>query len=103
VLVKMLLAEFVVTLVICCHFGLRLKMLAEACLRSSWCFGVQPCGQVAAEEIAVKPNVPAIQMEETIPMGVSEEQVTAPQDVLKPARKDAQLMAEAVSPFKSQP
>jgi U3 small nucleolar RNA-associated protein MPP10 len=70
-------------------------LFAKVCNRLDALSNFHFTPKVVADEIAIKPNVPAIQMEEKIPMGVSQEQVTAPQDVLKPKGKDSDLIAEA--------
>eukprot|EP00802_Teleaulax_amphioxeia_P014668 Tamp_14741.p1 GENE.Tamp_14741~~Tamp_14741.p1 ORF type:complete len:461 (-),score=157.96 Tamp_14741:222-1568(-) len=70
-------------------------LFAKVCNRLDALSNFHFTPKVVADEIAIKPNVPAIQMEEKIPMGVSEEQVTAPQDVHKPKGKTADLTAEA--------
>lgn len=70
-------------------------LFAKVCNRLDMLSNFHFTPKVAVDEIQIKPNVAAIQMEETIPMGVSEEQTSAPQDVLKAKSKDAELMGEA--------
>jgi len=70
-------------------------LFAKVCNRLDMLSNFHFTPKVAVEEIQIKPNVAAIQMEETLPMGVSEEQTSAPQDVLKAKSKDVELMGEA--------
>ena len=63
-------------------------LFAKVCNRLDAMSNFHFTPKAAVTEIAIKPAVPAIQMEETIPMGVAEEQTTAPQDVLKATRSE---------------
>ena len=70
-------------------------LFAKVCNRLDAMSNFHFTPKAAVTEIAIKPAVPAIQMEETIPMGVAEEQTTAPQDVLKATRSEHALKGEA--------
>eukprot|EP00281_Chroomonas_sp_CCMP1168_P026049 CAMPEP_0206229694 /NCGR_PEP_ID=MMETSP0047_2-20121206/9838_1 /ASSEMBLY_ACC=CAM_ASM_000192 /TAXON_ID=195065 /ORGANISM="Chroomonas mesostigmatica_cf, Strain CCMP1168" /LENGTH=345 /DNA_ID=CAMNT_0053653019 /DNA_START=100 /DNA_END=1137 /DNA_ORIENTATION=- len=69
-------------------------LFAKVCNRLDLLSNFHYTPQVVTDEITVRPNVPAISLEEALPVGVSEAQALAPEEVYRSKKRSDDLKGE---------